>query len=170
MSRIAYVNGRYVPHADAAVHIEDRGYQFADGVYEVCEVRGGRLVDKRRHLDRLDRSLGELAIALADDAGRAGVVLREVVAPQPCRRTAWSISRSRAALRRAITPFPSASVRPSLVVTAQARRPRRAGASGRRRASRSSPCRRTAGTRVDIKTVGLLPNVLAKQKAKEAGA
>ena len=55
MSRIAYVNGRYIPHAEASVHVEDRGYQFADGVYEVCEVRDGRIVDERRHLDRLDR-------------------------------------------------------------------------------------------------------------------
>ena len=62
MSRIAYVNGRYLPHAGAAVHIEDRGYQFADGVYEVCEVRGGRLIDEARHMARLERSLGELRI------------------------------------------------------------------------------------------------------------
>ena len=63
MPRIAYVNGRYVRHADAAVHIEDRGYQFADGVYEVCEVARGYLVDMTRHLDRLNRSLSELQIA-----------------------------------------------------------------------------------------------------------
>ena len=68
MPRIAYVNGRYVPHADACVHIEDRGYQFADGVYEVCEVARGYIVDMTRHLDRLDRSLGELADRLADVA------------------------------------------------------------------------------------------------------
>ena len=60
MSRIAFVNGRYVPHRDARVHVEDRGYQFADAVYEVCEVRAGHLVDARRHLDRLDRSMSEL--------------------------------------------------------------------------------------------------------------
>ncbi len=63
MSRIAYVNGRYLPHRDATVHIEDRGYQFSDGVYEVCEVRAGRLVDERRHMERLRRSLRELRIA-----------------------------------------------------------------------------------------------------------
>ncbi|MCF3638680.1 D-amino acid aminotransferase, partial [Rhizobium sp. TRM95111] len=63
MPRCAYVNGRYVRHADAAVHIEDRGYQFADGVYEVCEVRHGFIVDITRHLDRLDRSLRELRMA-----------------------------------------------------------------------------------------------------------
>ena len=63
MSRIAYVNGQYVLHSSASVHIEDRGYQFADGVYEVCEVREGFIVDMTRHLDRLDRSLSELQIA-----------------------------------------------------------------------------------------------------------
>ena len=63
MSRIAYVNGRYLPRGDAKVAVEDRGYQFADGVYEVCEVRGGHLIDERRHMARLDRSLGELQIA-----------------------------------------------------------------------------------------------------------
>ena len=60
MTRIAYVNGRYVPHADAVVHVEDRGYQFADGVYEVCEVLGGRLIDETRHLDRLTARSREL--------------------------------------------------------------------------------------------------------------
>ncbi|RME69067.1 MAG: D-amino acid aminotransferase, partial [Alphaproteobacteria bacterium] len=63
MARIAYVNGRYRPLAAAAVPVEDRGYQFADGVYEVCAVLGGRLVDRDAHLDRLDYSLRELAMA-----------------------------------------------------------------------------------------------------------
>ncbi len=66
MSRIAYVNGRYFPRAHASVNIEDRGYQLADGVYEVCEVRGGRLVDERRHLLRLEYSLAELKICATD--------------------------------------------------------------------------------------------------------
>ncbi len=64
MSRIAYVNGQYENLRDAAVNIEDRGYQFADGVYEVCEVVGGRMVDFPRHMKRLERSLGELRIAM----------------------------------------------------------------------------------------------------------
>ena len=72
MSRIAYVNGRYVPHGDAAVHVEDRGYQFADGVYEVCEVRGGRLVDAPRHLQRLVRSpWGRVLQAVREDEDAA---------------------------------------------------------------------------------------------------
>ena len=64
MSRIAYVNGRYLAHRAATVHIEDRGYQFSDGVYEVCEVRAGRIIEQRRHLERLVRSLDELRIRL----------------------------------------------------------------------------------------------------------
>src|SRR5262249_55061178 len=77
MSRIAYVNGRYLPRNEAKVPVEDRGYQFADGVYEVCEVRGGRLVDERRHVARLDRSLGELRIARPMSQAALAVVLRE---------------------------------------------------------------------------------------------
>jgi len=73
MSRIAYVNGRYVPHRSAMVHIEDRGFQFADGVYEACEVMGGRLIDERRHLLRLARSLSELAIEPPMSAAALGV-------------------------------------------------------------------------------------------------
>ena len=79
MSRIAYVNGRYVAHADASVHIEDRGYQFADGVYEVCEVARGYIVDMTRHLDRLDRSLRELRIAWPMARAALEIVMREVV-------------------------------------------------------------------------------------------
>src|SRR5450756_1990189 len=79
MSRIAYVNGRYLPHAQATVAIEDRGFQFADGVYEVCEVRGGRLIDERRHMARLDRSLNELRIARPMSPAALSIVLRETV-------------------------------------------------------------------------------------------
>jgi D-alanine transaminase len=84
MSRIAYVNGRYLPRNEAEVPVEDRGYQFADGVYEVCEVRGGRPVDERRHMARLDRSLGELRIveigcAMALCTSRSRVAWRDEI-------------------------------------------------------------------------------------------
>src|SRR5665213_3532894 len=79
MSRIAYVNGRYVPSAKAKVSIEDRGYQFADGVYEVCEVRAGHLIDERRHMARLDRSLTELRIARPMSPAALAIVLRETI-------------------------------------------------------------------------------------------
>ena len=79
MSRIAYVSGAYVPHRQAAVHIEDRGYQFADGVYEVIAVRGGKLLDEEPHLRRLHRSLDELRIAAPIGDAALRIVLREVV-------------------------------------------------------------------------------------------
>src|SRR6516164_647407 len=77
LSRIAYVNGRYRPWSAAAVPIEDRGYQFSDGVYEVCEVRGGRIIDERRHIERLQRSLAELRIAMPMSPAALGIVMRE---------------------------------------------------------------------------------------------
>ena len=93
MPRIAYVNGRYVPHAEACVHIEDRGYQFADGVYEVCEVARGYIVDMMRHLDRLGRSLERIADGLADVARDAGDRHRARWFGAIASRTALSISR-----------------------------------------------------------------------------
>src|SRR3546814_6748488 len=75
----AYVNGRYVPHADAAVHVEDRGYQFADGVYEVVTIQGGRLVDEEGHMARLDRSLRELSIAWPMSRRALALVMRRLV-------------------------------------------------------------------------------------------
>ena len=79
MSRIVYVNGRYLPYAQAGVHVEDRGFQFADGVYEVCEVRGGALVDEGPHLARLGRSLTELAIPEPMSMAALAHVMRETV-------------------------------------------------------------------------------------------
>ena len=79
MSRVAYVNGRFVPHRAAQVHIEDRGYQFADGVYEVVAVAGGRFVDLEPHLARLERSLAELKIATPMSRRALGMVMAEVV-------------------------------------------------------------------------------------------
>ena len=77
--RIAYVDGRYLPHAGASVHIEDRGLQFADAVYEVCSVNDGLLLDETGHLDRLERSLKELAIAMPMRRAALMAVMREVM-------------------------------------------------------------------------------------------
>ena len=168
MSRIAYVNGRYLPHRAASVHVEDRGYQFADGVYEVCEVRGGRLVDERRHIDRLERSLSELRIAMPMRRNALGMVLRETVARNRVRDGIVYLQVSRGVARRDHA-FPAAGTLPSLVVTARNHDLDRleAGA-GEGIAVVSVPDNRWE--RVDIKSVGLLPNVLAKQAAREQGA
>jgi D-alanine transaminase len=168
MSRIAYVNGRYVPHAAAMVHVEDRGYQFSDGVYEVCEVRAGRLVDERRHIERLQRSLGELRIRPPMSPLALGVVMRETIARNRVRNGIVYLQVTRGVARRDHA-FPTPATAPSLVVTA-----RSIGIAGNEKAAAagiaviSVPDNRWG--RVDIKTVGLLPNVLAKQAAREQGA
>ena len=168
MSRIAYVNGRYVPMRDAMVHVEDRGYQFADGVYEVCEVRGGRLIDERRHLERLKRSLGELRIRLPMSLAALGVVLREVVAKNRINYGTVYLQITRGVAKRDHA-FPAPDTAPSLVVTARTlNRARNEALAEKGIAVISVPENRWA--RVDIKTIGLLPNVLARQAAIEQGA
>ena len=168
MSRIAYVNGRYVPHRVAQVHVEDRGYQFADGVYEVCEVRGGKLVDERRHMDRLERSLSELRIAMPMPRNVLGVVLREAVARNRVTNGLVYLQITRGVARRDHA-FPAPGTLPSIVVTAKNLDIEKIEASAQEGIPVISvPDNRWE--RVDIKSVGLLPNVLAKQAAREAGA
>jgi len=118
MSRIAYVNGRYQPHRDAAVHIEDRGYQFADGVYEVCEVAKGRLVDERRHMERLQRSLDELRIRLPMTLPALSVVLHETIRRNRVTHGIVYLQITRGVARRDHA-FPAADTPPALVVTAK---------------------------------------------------
>jgi D-alanine transaminase len=168
MSRIAYVNGRYLPMRNAMVHIEDRGYQFGDGVYEVCEVREGRLIDERRHLARLRRSLDELRIRTPMSPKALGVVLREVIARNRIGYGTVYLQVTRGVARRDHA-FPGPDVPPSLVVTARPLDGRRnAALAAAGIAVISVPDNRW--DRVDIKTIGLLPNVLARQAAIEQGA
>jgi D-alanine transaminase len=168
MSRIAYVNGRYVPFAQARVHVEDRGYQFSDGVYEVCEVSGGQLVDEPMHMRRLQRSLGELKIAMPMSLAALHVVLRETVRRNRVRDGLVYLQVSRGVARRD-HPFPPPGTAPSVVVTA-----RSADAAAAERTAAAGIAVVTVPEnrwdRVDIKSISLLPNVLAKQAAKEQGA
>lgn len=168
MSRIAYVNGRYLPAGEAGVSIEDRGYQFADGVYEVCEVRHGHVIDEHRHMARLDRSLSELRIRRPMTPMALGIVVRETIRRNRVRDGIVYMQITRGAARRDF-PFPARSTTPSLVVIA------RAGDSAHMEEMAAAgvavvtmPDIRWG--RVDIKTVALLPNVLAKQAAREQGA
>jgi len=168
MSRIAYVNGRYLPLAQASVNIEDRGYQFSDGVYEVCEVRGGRLIDERRHMARLAFSLSELRIAMPMSEAALSAVLHEVVRRNRVRWGIVYLQIGRGVARRDHA-FPPAGTAPSLVVTARNMDFAAAEAMAENGvAVVSVPESRWA--RVDIKSVSLLPNVLAKQAAREQGA
>ena len=168
MSRIAYVNGRYVPRNEAGVSIEDRGYQFADGVYEVCEVRGGQLIDEQRHMARLDRSLNELRMARPMSPAALALVLRETVRRNRVRDGIVYVQVTRGVAPRDF-PFPLSGTRPSLVVTARSNdRVRLEKTAAEGIAVVSVPDIRWS--RVDIKSVALLPNVLAKQAARDQGA
>ena len=168
MSRIAYVNGRYLPLRDAKVHVEDRGYQFSDGVYEVCEVRDGRLIDERRHLERLQRSLSELRIHLPISLRALDVVLHETVRRNRIGYGIVYLQITRGVARRDHA-FPTVPVEPSIVVTARPlNRARNEALAEKGIAVVSVPDKRWG--RVDIKTIGLLPNVLARQAAIEQGA
>jgi D-alanine transaminase len=152
----------------AMVHVEDRGYQFGDGVYEVCEVRGGQLIDERRHMARLVRSLDELRISIPMSLAALGVVLREVVARNRVSYGVVYLQITRGVARRDHA-FPVPNVPPSVVVTARAlNRARNETLAAKGIAVISVPDNRWG--RVDIKTVGLLPNVLARQAAIEQGA
>ena len=167
MSRIAYVNGRYLPHRHASVHVEDRGYQFSDGVYEVCEVRDGHIIDMHPHLERLARSLGELRIAWPIARPALPGIIREVLRRNEVRDGLVYLQVTRGVARRD-HPFPSGA-KPALVVTAKRVDPRK-GAAKRDAGARVITLPDNRWERVDIKSVGLLPNVLARQAAIEAGA
>jgi D-alanine transaminase len=168
MSRIAYVNGRYLPQREACVHIEDRGYQFSDGAYEVCEVRGGCVVDQRRHLARLKRSLEELGIAMPMSEVALSIVMRECMRRNRVRNGIIYLQITRGVARRD-HGFPPPGTHPSVVVTARSIdfvSNERTAAEGL--AIITVPDNRWQ--RVDIKSISLLPNVLAKQAARERGA
>jgi D-alanine transaminase len=166
MTRLAYVNGRYLRHARAMVHVEDRGYQFADGVYEVMPVHRGRLAEEEPHLDRLGYSLGQLRIAWPVARPVLALILRELVQKNGVENGLVYLQ-----VTRGVAPrdhrFPAAA-ESSLVITTKRLKP-------------LSPSLIEGGVRVvtipdirwrrcDIKTVSLLPNVLGKQHAVEAGA
>jgi D-alanine transaminase len=168
MSRIAYVNGRYVPFREASVHVEDRGYQLGDGVYEVCEIRAGALIDERRHLERLTRSLLALRIVMPMPLAALRFVLAETVRRNRIASGLLYLQITRGVARRD-HGFPERPVKPAVVVTVRALDARKSEESASKGiAVITVPDDRWG--RVDIKTIGLLPNVLARQAAKEQGA
>lgn len=166
MARYAYVNGRYVEHREASVHIEDRGYQLADGVYEVVGVRDCKLIDEGPHIDRLGRSLKELRIGWPVSRSTLGFIIRELMRRNRLRDGLVYMQVTRGVARRDHA-FPIKPVKPALVLTTKATKHIEVDA-GPGIAVKSMPDIRWE--RCDIKTVALLPNVLAKQAARESGA
>lgn len=166
MTCIAYVNGAYTPLQDAAIHIEDRGYQFADGVYEAIFIHNGQLIDAEAHYERLERCLSELRIKEPMSRRALELVVKQTVRKNRLRHGMIYLQITRGVARRDHA-FPD-GVSPSLIIIA-------------RRVNLPSPEIVATGIkvisipdirwkRVDIKSISLLPNVLAKQKAREEGA
>lgn len=165
MSRIAYIDGVYQPMNLPGILVEDRGYQFADGVYEVCAIRNGKLLDETRHLDRLDYSLQALNIPMPMSRAALKQVMRETL-----RRNRVSDGILYMQVSRGVAPrehMYDADLKPVLVITA---RPiaaeRRAQIMKKGISAISVPDQRWA--RCDIKSISLLPNVLARQSARNA--
>lgn len=167
MSRIAYVNGAYVPQREAMVSVEDRGYQFADGIYEVVHLRRGRFTDWDLHFARLERSLDAVRIALPMSRAALESVLHEVASRN--RLTEGLVYMQ---VTRGVAPrdhaFPTSAPAPALVVTAKRVPPYPTDVDRWTTTVVSHPDERWA--RCDIKSTGLLPNVLARQAARERGA
>lgn len=166
MSRIVYVNGDYVREEDAKISVFDRGFLFADGVYEVSAVLGGKLVDNDAHLKRLDRSLTELRMGCPVPLAEIPAIQHRLLKENGVDEGMVYLQVSRGVADRDFT-FP-AEEKPSLVMFTQAKaiadNPK--AAQGARIVSQ--PDIRWA--RRDIKTVQLLAQSLAKQAAAEAGA
>jgi len=168
MSRIAYVNGAYVPLTAASVSIQDRGFQFADSIYEVWAVRGGHIYDASDHMARLQRSLGELRLAPPMNEGALWAVIRETIRRNRVRDGIVYVQISRGAANRDHV-FPPPGTKPTLVVTAKNLD---LGAINKRAESgiKVITLPETRWARRDIKSTNLLPNALARQQAKEEGA
>lgn len=168
MPRIAYVDGRYRPHAEAGVHIEDRGFQFADGVYEYFAVFDGKLADAEGHMERLWRSLSELRIERPMSEQALMMVMRETVRRNRFKDGAVYLQVTRGVAPRD-HPIPDPQPRPTVVVTAKPVDFAAVDAQARKGVKvLTQPDIRWG--RCDIKTVGLLPNCLAKTAARETGA
>jgi D-alanine transaminase len=168
MSRVAYVNGRYIRHADAAVSIDDRAFLFADGIYEVIEVFGGELFDEAAHLERLARSAQELRLALPVGVAALKLILRELVASNRVTYGHVYLQITRGSARRDHF-FPKSGTPATLVAFAHPHE-RAAAEAKAQKGIKVISLPDIRWKRPDIKSTSLLPNVLAKQQAREAGA
>lgn len=168
MIRTAYVNGVYAPLNAPLISVLDRGFQFADAIYEVWAIRAGRLFDTSEHMARLERSLAELRIGLPMSEAALMAVMRETIRRNRVRDGIVYVQVSRGAAARDHL-FPPPNTSPTLVVTAKSL-DRAAQAQRAAKGVKVISVPETRWARRDIKSVNLLPNVLARQAAKEAGA
>ena len=167
MEQIAYVNGSFVPMSEAKVSILDRGFLFADGIYEVAAVLDGKLIDNASHLARLERSVGEIALALPETPARIQEIQKELVARNNLVNGMVYLEVTRGADTGRDFAFPK-DVKPSLVMFTSVKDIINAASAKSGIGVITVPDLRW--TRRDIKSVALLAQVLAKQAAAEAGA
>jgi D-alanine transaminase len=166
MSAIAYVNGSFVPAEEAKVSVFDRGFLFADGIYEVSAVLDGRLVDNDLHMARLERSVREIGLALPLSVAEIAGLMREIVKRNALTEGLVYLQVTRGAEQGRNFPFPK-DAKPTLVIFCEAK------------AYADSPAAKTGikvksvedirWARRDIKSVALLAQVLAKQAAAAEG-
>ncbi|HEY1962826.1 MAG TPA: aminotransferase class IV, partial [Rhizomicrobium sp.] len=168
VGRIAYVNGRYLPHVRAGVHIEDRGLQFADAIYEVVGVVGGQFLDEEEHLDRLERSVREIDMAMPMGRAALKLLTREMARRNNVRDGLIYFQVTRGMVRRDHA-VPHKPPRPTLIVTARSLDPQTIE-ERREKGVRAITRPDERWARCDIKSTALLPNILAKTAARNAGA
>ena len=165
MSRYAYVNGQYRDHQDGMIHIEDRGYQFADGVYEVVMIYQDRLVDEEGHLDRLEGSLQEVKIRMPLSRAALKLIMRELIRRNDVKNGIIYLQ-----INRGVAPrdhkFPVSS-KPSVVMTTKRLQ---FSTKNEENGVKIISLPDLRWKRCDIKSISLLPNVLAKQQAAENNA
>jgi D-alanine transaminase len=163
---IAYVNGSFVPLAEAKVSVLDRGFLFADGIYEVAAVLDGKLVDNASHLARLQRSVGEIQLPLPETLQRIQEIQKELVARNAIDSGLLYLEVTRGADAGRDFVFPK-GVTPTLVMFVSAKDIINAASAKTGIGVITVPDIRWE--RRDIKSVALLAQVLAKQAAAEAG-
>ena len=168
MDQIAYVNGSFVPMTEAKVSVLDRGFLFADGIYEVAAVLDGKLIDSASHLARLERSVGEIALALPETIDRIEEIQRELIARNGLVNGMVYLQVTRGADAGRDFAFPKNDVKPTLIMFTTVKDI--VGAPSARSGIGVITVPDIRWTRRDIKSVALLAQVLAKQAAAEAGA
>jgi len=166
MPAIAYVNGSFVPESEATISVFDRGFLFADGIYEVSAVLDGKLVDNALHMARLERSVGEIGLALPMPTSEIAALMREIVVRNALDQGLVYLQVTRGAEQGRSFPFPKAAT-PSLVMFCEAKN--YADSPAAKTGIRIKTVEDIRWARRDIKSVALLAQVLAKQAAAAEG-